>query len=86
MLVSYPSSRKDRSYTVPSTVTKINSGAFRNSYLETLTFSKRQSLDCDWAELFAGLPNLKTIYIYTGTDADTVGKQYFNGEIIYYYE
>lgn len=85
-LTYYPADKKDRSYTIPYSVSTISRNAFNNPYLQTLTFSKRERLSCDWENLFAGLPNLKAIYIYAGTDADTQGMHYFDGEIIYYYE
>lgn len=87
VLTDYPNARTDSSYTIPYSVTSIASGAFHgNSYLRTLKFSKRTNLSCNWSNLFANLPNLETIYIYTGTSADTQGMQYFDGEIIYYYD
>lgn len=87
VLSDYPNSKKDSSYTVPYSVTSISSGAFHgNTHLKSLKFSKRTNLSCNWSNLFANLPNLEKIYIYTGTSADTQGMQYFDGEIIYYYD
>ncbi len=87
VLLKYPAARKSSSYTIPYGVTSISKNAFEtNRYLKTLKFSKRENLKCDWNNLFSALPNLKTIYIYAGTSADTEGMQYFGGEIIYYYD
>ena len=87
VLSDYPNSKQDSSYTIPYTVTSISSGAFHgNPYLKSLKFSKRTNVSCNWSNLFANLPNLEKIYIYTGTSADTQGMQYFDGEIIYYYD
>ena len=87
VLTDYPNTRRDSSYTIPYEVSSISGGAFHgNPYLRTLRFSKRANLSCNWSSLFANLPNLETIYIYTGTTADTQGMQYFDGEIIYYYD
>lgn len=84
-LTNYPSSRKNTSYTIPYSVTKISNNAFNNNkYLKTLKFSKREKLDCNFQNLFASLPNLETVYVYPGTDADLEGLQYFDGEIVYY--
>ena len=84
-LVEYPSSRKDKSFTVPYSVKKISNGAFsKNKHLKTIKFSKREKLECDWAKLYSNLPELKTVYVYPGTDADLIGLQYFDGEIVYY--
>ena len=86
-LTDYPNTKTDSSYTIPYAVSSISSGAFHgNPYLRTLKFSKRTNVSCNWSNLFANLPNLETIYIYTGTSADTQGMQYFDGEIIYYYD
>lgn len=85
MLISYPSNKKDSSYTIPDNVKKIANNAFNNNkYITTLKFSKRESVECDWSNLFSNLPNLKTIYVYPGTSADLEGLQYFDGEIVYY--
>ncbi|MBQ9531402.1 MAG: zinc ribbon domain-containing protein [Eubacterium sp.] len=87
VLKKYPSSKGSASYTIPYEVEKISDNAFeRNSHLQTLKFSRRENLQCDWDKLFSALPNLKTIYIYPGTSVDTRGMQYFDGEIIYYYD
>lgn len=83
-LISYPQGRKNSSYTIPYKVTKISNNAFDNDYLKTLKFSKREHIDCDWENLFSSMPNLKTVYVYPGTDADIEGLQYFDGEIVYY--
>lgn len=84
-LKNYPANKKNSSYTIPYKVKKISNHAFNNNkYIKTLKFSKREKIDCNWADVFASLPNLKTIYVYPGTDADLIGLQYFNGEIIYY--
>ena len=85
VLKKYPSARSSSSYTIPYKVTKIADNAFEtNTHLKSLKFSKRESLQCNWAKLFSSLPNLKTIYIYAGTSVDTEGMQYFDGEIVYY--
>ncbi len=87
VLKKYPASKNSASYTIPYDVKKISDNAFEvNRNLKTLKFSKRENLDCNWDKLFSALPNLKTIYIYPGTSADTRGMQYFDGEIIYYYD
>ena len=87
MLSDYPNSKQDSSYTIPYSVTSISADAFHgNTYLHSLKFSKRVNVSCNWSNLFASLPNLEKIYIYTGTSADTQGMQYFDGEIIYYYD
>ncbi|MGN1421689.1 MAG: hypothetical protein ACI4XC_09255 [Eubacterium sp.] len=84
ILSKYPSDRKNKSYTIPYDVTRIEKNAFNNKYIKTLTFSKRENVECDWANLFAGLKNLETVYVYPGTSADLEGLQYFDGEIVYY--
>ena len=87
VLSDYPNTRRDSSYTIPYGVTSIANNAFHgNPYLRSLKFSKRTNVSCNWSNLFASLPNLERIYIYTGTTADTQGMQYFDGEIIYYYD
>jgi len=87
VLKRYPAAKSSKSYTVPYQVKRIADGAFEvNTHLTSLKFSKRENLECDWSRLFSALPNLKTIYIYPGTTADTLGMQYFDGEIIYYYD
>ena len=87
VLSDYPLTKTDSVYSIPYAVTHIVDNAFHgNPYLRTLKFSKRSNLHCNWSNLFASLPNLETIYIYTGTNADTEGMQYFDGEIIYYYD
>ena len=86
-LSDYPNTKQDSFYAIPYGVSTIATGAFHgNAYLQTLKFSKRANLNCNWSNLFANLPNLSTIYIYAGTSADTQGIQYFDGEIIYYYD
>lgn len=86
-LSDYPNTKQDSFYAIPYGVSTIATGAFHgNAYLQTLKFSKRANLNCNWSNLFANLPNLSTIYIYAGTSADTQGMQYFDGEIIYYYD
>lgn len=81
----YPADRTNSSYTVPYNVTKIAGNAFNNNkHLKTLKFSKRETVDCDWRNLFSSLPNLETVYVYPGTSADLEGLQYFDGEIVYY--
>lgn len=86
-LISYPKNKKTSIYTIPYSVKSIKKGAFRgNKYIKKLKFSKRENVKCDWNDLFSSLPNLKTIYIYAGTNADTEGMQYFGGEIVYYYD
>ena len=86
-LSDYPNTKQDSFYAIPYEVSSIATGAFHgNAYLRTLKFSKRATLSCNWSNLFANLPNLTTIYIYAGTTADTQGMQYFDGEIIYYYD
>ncbi|MBQ6380044.1 MAG: zinc ribbon domain-containing protein [Clostridia bacterium] len=86
-LSDYPNTKQDSFYAIPYGVSTIATGAFHgNKYLQTLKFSKRANLNCNWSNLFANLPNLSTIYIYAGTSADTQGMQYFDGEIIYYYD
>lgn len=86
-LSDYPNTKQDSFYAIPYGVSTIATGAFHgNAYLRTLKFSKRANLNCNWSNLFANLPNLSTIYIYAGTSADTQGMQYFDGEIIYYYD
>lgn len=87
VLTDYPNTKQDSFYTIPYSVKSIANGAFHgNTYLRTLKFSKRTNVACNWSSLFASLPNLETIYIYTGSSADTQGMQYFDGEIIYYYD
>ncbi|MBQ7740226.1 MAG: hypothetical protein IJT65_03225 [Eubacterium sp.] len=84
-LISYPAGLKNSSYTIPYDVKSIEKDAFKgNKYLKKIKFSKRETLNCDWNNLFRCLPNLDTIYIYAGTNADTEGMQYFSGEIVYY--
>lgn len=84
-LSNYPADRTSSSYTIPNSVTRISGDAFNNNkYLKTLKFSKRETVDCDWRNLFLSLPNLETVYIYPGTSADLEGLQYFDGEIVYY--
>ena len=85
ILTNYPADRTNSSYTVPYNVTKIAGNAFNNNkHLKTLKFSKRETVDCDWRNLFSSLPNLETVYVYPGTSADLEGLQYFDGEIVYY--
>lgn len=85
ILTNYPADRTNSSYTVPYNVTKIASNAFNNNiHLKTLRFSKRETVECDWHNLFLNLPNLETVYVYPGTSADLEGLQYFDGEIVYY--
>lgn len=85
ILTNYPADRTNSSYTVPYNVTKIAGNAFNNNkHLKTLKFSKRETVDCDWHNLFSSLPNLETVYVYPGTSADLEGLQYFDGEIVYY--
>ncbi len=84
-LIQYPVARTESSYTVPYSVKTIADGAFgKNKNLKTVKFSKREKVNCDWEQLFSSLPNLKTVYVYPGTDADLKGLQYFDGEIVYY--
>ena len=87
VLKKYPSSKSSKSYAIPYNVKKINDNAFEvNTNLTSLKFSKRENLTCNWDKLFSSLPNLRTIYIYPGTSVDTTGMQYFDGEIVYYYD
>ena len=83
-LVSYPPDKTSSTYKIPYNVKKINNNAFNNKYIKTIKFSKRETVECDWANLFSCLPNLKTVYVYPGTSADLEGLQYFDGEIVYY--
>ena len=76
VLSDYPNGKTDSSYTIPYDVTSISANAFHgNTHLRALKFSKRTNVSCNWSNLFANLPNLETIYIYTGTSADTQGMQ-----------
>jgi hypothetical protein len=85
VLVDYPSNKKSESYSIPYSVTKISANAFNNNkYLKSLKFSKQENIDCDFENLFKNLPNLETVYIYPGTNADLEGLKYFDGEIVYY--
>lgn len=84
-LVYYPSAKTNSEFTIPNYVTKIEKNAFKsNKYLESIKFSKNESFNCDWKNLFSSLENLNTIIIYAGTNADLIGMQYFDGEIVYY--
>lgn len=84
-LTDYPADKKNSSYTIPYKVSKISNNAFNNNkYIKTLIFSKREIVECDWANLFSNLPNLEIVYVYPGTSADLEGLQYFHGEIIYF--
>ena len=84
VLRHYPSGFTASRYTIPKNVTKIANNAFSgNRYITELEFSDREELDCNYANLFASLPNLKTIYIYPGTGPDLEGKNYFTGKVVY---
>lgn len=84
VLRHYPATATNQSYEIPYGVTKIADNAFSgNKYITSLTFSDRETLDCNYANLFNSLPNLNTIYIYPGTSPDLDGKQYFWGKVVY---
>lgn len=80
----YPSSKKDKSFTIPENV------SFRpplkpNKYLETLKIPKSSSLQSSDSVYFQkAFPNLKTIYIEEGSSCLDEAQNKFTGKVIVY--
>lgn len=66
-LYCYPNGKKDKTYTVPSTVTTLLNSFGKNPYLKTLVIGKRVSSFCESAENGRiSLPNLTNIKVASG--------------------
>lgn len=69
-LVAYPSGRKDKQFSVPNTVTKIESWALANRFLNSVAIpASVTNIDSDWYSVDYDDENLKTIK-YDGTKED----------------